>query len=182
MLCNLQSKEGPNIGYRKRLHQYWKDFGLFEEQHLAYQVRSILKTSKLSKVEIERLQWQIEQLHVASAECKTGELDRADEEVVTQDNVLLQVFTAEASGYVEDTAVSESESDITKRLKLLLKKPKNDPNAFRLKQETEEVTKAMSSVTFNDISDFKNLIKTGAISVCERMGIRKSVKPQQEPF
>ena len=179
MLCNLQSKEGPNIGYRKRLHQYWKDFGQSEEQQ-QYQVRSILKTSKLSKVEIERLQRQIKQLHVGSAECKTGELDRADEEVVTQDNVLFQVFTAEASGYVEDTAVSESESDITKRLKLLLKNPKNDPNAFRLKQETEEVTKAMPSITFNDISDFKNLIKTGAIS--DRMGIRKSVKSQQEPF
>ena len=95
---------------------------------------------------------------------------------------MLQEFTAGASGCVEDTRVSESASDITKRLKLLLKNPKNDPNAFQLKQETKEVTKAMSSITFSDISDFKNLIKTGAISVCERMGIRKSVKPQQEPF
>ena len=55
-------------------------------------------------------------------------------------------------------------------------------NAFRLKQETEDVTKAISSITLNDISDFKNLIKAGTISVCEGMGIRKSVKPQQEPF
>ena len=175
------------------MHQYWKDDGLFElqEQHLAYQVRSILKTGKLSKVEIERLKRQIKQLHVDSVECETGELDRSDEEVVTQsdDNVLLQEFTAGASGCVEDTRVSESASDITKRLKLLLKNPKNDPipslrsaNAFRLKQEIEEVTKAMSSIALNDISDFKNLIKAGAISVCERMGIRKSVKPQQEPF
>ena len=184
MLCNLQSKEGPNIGYRKRLHQYWKDFGLFEEQHLAYQVRSILKTGKLSKVEIERLKRQIKLLHVDSVECETGKLDRSDKKVVTKsdDNVLLQKFTAGASGCVEDTRVSKSVSDITKRLKLLLKNPKNDPNAFQLKQETKEVTKAMSSITFSDISDFKNLIKTGAISVCERMGIRKSVKPQQEPF
>ena len=40
----------------------------------------------------------------------------------------------------------------------------------------------MSSITLNDISDYKNLMKAGAISVCDRMGIRKSVKPQQEPF
>ena len=40
----------------------------------------------------------------------------------------------------------------------------------------------MSSITLNDISDFKNLIKAGAIIVCERMGIRKSVKLQQGPF
>ena len=189
----MQAKEGPNIGYRKRIHQYWKDDGLFElqEQHLAYQVRSILKTGKLSKVEIERLKRQIKQLHVDSVECETGKLDRPDEKVVTQsdDNVLLQEFTAGASGCVEDTRVSESASDITKRLKLLLKNPKNDPipslrsaNAFRLKQEIEEVTKAMSSIALNDISDFKNLIKAGAISVCEKMGIIKSVKPQQEPF
>ena len=84
------------------MHQYWEDYELFEEQHLAYQVRSILKTDKLSKVEIERLQRPIKQLHVDSVECEKGELDRADQEVVTQDNVLLQKFTAGASGYVEE--------------------------------------------------------------------------------
>ena len=51
-----------------------------------------------------------------------------------------------------------------------------------MKHETEEVTKAMSSITLNEIGDFKNLIKAGAISVCERTGKTKSVKPQQEPF
>ena len=79
-------------------------------------------------------------------ECETGELDRSDEEVVTQsdDNVLLQEFTAGASGCVEDTHVSKSASDIRKRLELLLKNPKNNPipslrtaNTLRLKQETE---------------------------------------------
>ena len=175
------------------MHQYWKDDGLFElqEQHLTYQVRSILKAGKLSKVETECLKRQIKELHVDSVECESGELDRADEEVVTQsdDNLLLQEFTAGAIGCVEDTRVSEGASDMKKRLKLLLKNPKNEPipslqsaNAFRLKQETEEVSKTMSSITLNDISDFKNLIKAGAISVCERMGIRKSVKPQQQPF
>ena len=38
----------------------------------------------------------------------------------------------------------------------------------------------MSSVTLNDISDFKDLIKAGVVSVSERMGTRKSVPPQQE--
>ena len=74
---------------------------------------------------------------------------------------------------------SESEIDITKRLKLLLTNPKNDyipslrcADVLRLKKETNEVNKAMSNITLNDISDFKNLIKTGATIVCERMGIR----------
>ena len=121
-----------------------------------------------------------------------GELDRADEEVATQsdDNVLLQEFTAGASDYFEDTGVieSKSKSDITKRQKLLLKNPKNNSvpslrsaNAFRLKQEKEEVTKAMSSITFNDLSDFKNFIKTGAISVLKEWG-QKIKRLQQEPF
>ena len=128
-----------------------------------------------------------------SVESETGEIDAAEEEVVTQsnNNVLLQEFTARASGYVEGTGVVESESgsDITKPLKLLLKNPKNDPipslrfaDAFRLKQEKEEVNKAMSSITLNDISNFKNLIEAGATIVCERIGIRKSVKPRQGPF
>ena len=191
ILCNLQAKEGSSIKYRKRIYQYWKDYGLLElqKQHLAYQVSSILKTGRMSKVEIKRLKRQIKQLHVESVGCGSREFDRADEEVVTQDNVLLEEFTAGASGCFQDTSVSESASDITKRLKQLLKNPKKDPilsrrsaNVFRLKQETEEVSKAMSIVILDDISNFKNLIKDGAISVCERMGIRKSVKPQQKLF
>ena len=85
LLCKLQAKEVPNIGYRKRMYQCWKDDGLFElqEQHLAYQVRSILKTGKLSKVEIERLKRQIKQLHMDGVECETGERDRSEQEVVT---------------------------------------------------------------------------------------------------
>ena len=37
ILCYLQAKGVPNIVYRKRMHQYCKDCGLFElgEQHLA---------------------------------------------------------------------------------------------------------------------------------------------------
>ena len=152
-----------------------------------------MKTGKLSKVEIECLKKQIKQLHVESVEVETGKLDRAEDEVITQshNNVLLQEFTAGASGYVEDTGVieSESESDIKKRLKLLLKNPKNDPipslrsaEALRLKREKEEVNKAMPSITLVDISDSKNLIKLGVTAVCEGVGIRKSVKPQQERF
>ena len=77
-----------------------------------------MKTAELSKIELEVLKRQIKQLHVDSVEIKTGELDRA-EEVVTQsnDNVLLQ----EGTGVTE----SESESDIMKWLKLLLKNPQN---------------------------------------------------------
>ena len=61
ILWDWQAKEEPNIGSRKRMHQYWKDYGLFEleEQHFACQFRSILKASKLSKVEVENLKWQI---------------------------------------------------------------------------------------------------------------------------
>ena len=120
ILCNLQAKEETDIGYRKRTRQYWKNYALFElqEQHLPYQVKIFLKTGKLSKIEVKGLKRQIKQLHVDSVECETGELDRADEKVVTQsdDNVLLQEFTAGASGYVEGTGVieSESKSDTTK--------------------------------------------------------------------
>ena len=69
ILCYLQAKEEPNIGFRERMHQYWKDYGLFEmgEQHLACQVSSTLKKGKQSKVEIS-LKRQINQLHVGSVE------------------------------------------------------------------------------------------------------------------
>ena len=48
-----------------------------------------------------------------------------------------------------------------------------------MKRETEKINKAMSSITLNDISDFKNLMKADATIVCERMGIKKSVKPSK---
>ena len=126
---------------------------------------------------------QIRRLNVDNVESETGEPDAAERVVVSKsdDNVLLQKFTAKTSGYVENTDVieSESESDITKRLKLLLKASQNDSipslpsvDAFRRKQEIEVVNKAMSSITSNNISDFENLIKAGATIVCERMGIR----------
>ena len=50
-----------------------------------------------------------------------------------------------------------------------------------MKQKTEEVNKVMFSIILNDISVFKNPIKTRATIICERMGIKKSVKAQQEP-
>ena len=50
----------------------------------------------------------------------------------SDDNVLLQEFAAAASGYVEDTGVieSESETDIMKQLKLLLKNPQKGSNSI----------------------------------------------------
>ena len=103
-------------------------YGLFvlEKQHLVYQVRSILKTDKLSKVEIKDRKRQIKQFHVDSVEVEVVGLYAAEDEVVIQsaDNVLLQEVIAGASGYgyVEHTHVieSESESDITQGLKELL--------------------------------------------------------------
>ena len=107
------------------------------------------------------------------------------------DNILLQEVIAGSSGYVAVTGVieSESESDMTKWLKGLLINQQNDSisslrpaDAFRLKQEIEEVNKEMPSITLNYISDFKNIIEASATIVCERMGIRKSGNFQQEPF
>ena len=81
ILCYFQLKEVPNIGYRKSMHQYWKDYGLFElkEEHLACLVRSILKPGKLSKLEIEGLKRQFKQIYVTSVKAKARELDREEE-------------------------------------------------------------------------------------------------------
>ena len=51
---------------------------------MACQVRSILKTGKLSKVEIEGLKRQIKKLHVDSVESETGDLDATEEVVMKQ--------------------------------------------------------------------------------------------------
>ena len=43
------------------MHQYWIEEGRFdtEEQHLTCQIRSKLKTEKLSEVEMEALRWKV---------------------------------------------------------------------------------------------------------------------------
>ena len=78
ILCYFQAKEGPNIGYRKRMYQYWKDYRLFEmeKQGLACQVRSVVKTDKLSKADIEDLKRQIKTLHVDSVQNLTKQRRR----------------------------------------------------------------------------------------------------------
>ena len=61
ILCYLLTKEGLNIGYIRRIYKYCKNYRLFEleEQNLVCQIRSIFKTGKLSKVEVEGLMRQI---------------------------------------------------------------------------------------------------------------------------
>ena len=61
IICYLKAKEEGERGYRKRMHQYWKEDGRFEikEQHQVCQVRSILKTKKLSEVEMDALRRKV---------------------------------------------------------------------------------------------------------------------------
>ena len=64
----------------------------------------------------------------------------------SNDNALLQKFTARVSCYVEDTGVIETDSGTTKGLKLLLKTSQRDPSlqsfdAFQLKQEEPKLKK-----------------------------------------
>ena len=64
----------------------------------------------------------------------------------SDDNALLQKFTARVSYYVEDTGVTETDSGTTKGLKLLLKTSQRDPSlqsfdAFQLKQEEPKLKK-----------------------------------------
>ena len=66
---------------------------------------------------------------MVSVESETGELHATGEDVMTKsDHVLLHEVTAGTSGYVEVARIieSDSESDITKRLKRLQKNPIND--------------------------------------------------------
>ena len=59
--CYLKAKQECQRGHRKRMHQHWIVEGRFEieKKLLAFQVRSILKTKKLSEVEIEALRRKV---------------------------------------------------------------------------------------------------------------------------
>ena len=101
-----------------------------------------------------------------STKSETGELDTAEEEVVTQsdENVLLQKFTARVMDMLR-TMVKwcnwEPEWEwewYNKTAKAITKKPQNDPipsprsaDAFGMKQGAKKVNKAMCIVILNDI-------------------------------
>ena len=57
IVCFLKAQMDGKRGYRRRMHQNWRDLGLFEisEQHLACQVRSLLKAEKFTAIELEEL-------------------------------------------------------------------------------------------------------------------------------
>ena len=49
------------------MHNLWNETGMFEieEQHLPCQVRSIFKNNRLTEIEIEQLQREIEKVEIA---------------------------------------------------------------------------------------------------------------------
>ena len=58
----LKATKQSKRGYKKRMHKLWNDIGMFEieEQHLACQVRSNFKNNRLTEIEIQQLQREIE--------------------------------------------------------------------------------------------------------------------------
>ena len=60
--CYLKATKESKRGYRKRVHNLWNEIEIFEVevQHLACQVRSIFKNNRLTEIEIQKLQREIE--------------------------------------------------------------------------------------------------------------------------
>ena len=86
ILCYLLTKEGRNIDYIRRMYKYYKDYQLFEleQQHLVCQIRSVFRTGKLPKVEVEGPMRKIKKLYVKNVKSETGELDAAEKKVMTR--------------------------------------------------------------------------------------------------
>ena len=60
--CYLKVMKESKQGYRKRMYNLWNETEMLEieEQHLVCQVRSIFKKKRLTEIEIQQLQKEIE--------------------------------------------------------------------------------------------------------------------------
>lgn len=149
------------------MHQYWKDYGkvVIDNQHLACQVRSSLKTVILSEVETKGLKRQLRKKSDDLVETEEEAVDEVEDIVNGSMEAALTKKTIETEDW-DCRDWLESDSDTKKIPKQLMRSPVEEVifswrGVYKcwLKQESEEANKEIYNTTLNSTNGFKNLIE-----------------------
>ena len=200
----LKAKEEGHRRYRKRMHQCWKEEGSFEieEQHLACQVRSILKTKKLPEFKIAALRRKvINQQKPIDVLIENDSVERSDATPVIE--IRVEQNHPVADGGMEGNDELH-QNDNTQRIRRMMQGNSSDPipleggiDALKVKSTVSEVsdiicnTRVENLDEVNDITcnirvenldELKNLLRAGARLVCDRVGVIANKNEFKEPY
>ena len=150
------------------MHQYWMEDGRFEikEQHQACQVRSILKTKKLSEVETEALRRKVLTLQ------ETVEVLIENDSVEGSDVTPVIVIGVEqhhpaAEGGMEG-ADELNQHYYTQRIRIMQENSCNPIpslrgiDALKVKSTVSEINNIICNIRVKNLDELKNLLRAGA--------------------
>ena len=195
MKCYLKSD--PSVrGYRRRMHDIWKEIGLFElsEQNLVGQARVIRTNEWLSSIEVEELKREIEREKMPHGTLENSIRIEQNQSVVQIENEnsfpTEGISLNETINLMKGDGFSEEEIDI---FKMIHEQLHNDDdgqppnlrfvNRKLLKSKTASVNKVMPYFPMNSLTQVNALIKSSAMVVSKLLGVSKRKKEgSKEPW
>lgn len=187
--CYIKSKPDEKQGYRKRMHQAWKDKGMFEvtEQRLADQVRQILKKGWFTDIEIEEMKRKIIEESGEALEVDCGLNEIQDENTFTHQDPYVENeahhVPHEPSETNLDSVFSMEELEIVTRIRSIMnsKERVRIPNLRKVNKkllnlQLEKVDTILGKIHTTNITSTNDLIYAGAVVVTERLGVKLNQK------
>ncbi|XP_067937308.1 uncharacterized protein [Watersipora subatra] len=174
MECYYQSQPEKR-GYMKRMHQIWKDRGLFSttDQRIADQVRVNKRNGLMSDLEMEEIRQR-----VATTPTNTLVQNNVNEHIDAVEEVMESDITVEIiETPIERPTASEEQREIINRLKDIIEGLEQKRNMPKLKKipkdkirkETGMINQAIGFIDTTDIGGTNDLIYAGAWLVMERL-------------
>ena len=180
--CYLKTKEEGQRGYRKRMHQYWTEEGSFEieEQHLACQVRSVLKTKKLSEFEIEDLRQNV------TTPQKPFEVLIENDPVEGSDVTPVIEIGVEQNQPVVDGGMEENDelhqNDDAQRIRMMQENSSGPVRSVRgidtlkVKSTVSKVNDIICNIRLENLDELKNLLTARVRLVCNKVVVTANKK------
>ena len=170
------------------MHQYWTEEGSFEieEQHLAYQVRSILKTKKLSEYEIEALRQNVTtpqkpfEVLIENDPVEGSAVTPVIEIGVEQNQPVV------GGGMEENDELHQN--DDAQRIRMMQENSSGPVRSVRgidtlkVKSTVSEVNDIICNISVENLDELKNLLTARARLVCNKVVVTANKKEFKEPW
>ena len=185
------------IGYRKRMHNLWKDMGMFQitEQRLLDQKAQIMKKKWLTDLELEEIKRLIEDAECGIPGTVINEERDEDAEREAEINIDEKDQNESETMRTRDFVVDRDQNELDETQKGILqqlneiqgKERKRLPalrglERKRLSDAVNTVDEVLSKVKVTDITEVNDLIYCGAALVTEMLGIKTCRNDKKEPF
>ena len=185
------------IGYRKRMHNLWKDMGMFQitEQRLLDQKAQIMKKKWLTDLELEEIKRLIEDAECGIPGTVINEERDEDAEREAEINIDEEDQNESETMRTRDFVVGRDQNELDETQKGILqqlneiqgKERKRLPalrgvESKRLSDAVNTVDEVLSKVKVTDITEVNDQIYCGAALVTEMLGIKTCRNDKKEPF